>query len=254
MRLHDFLDYQARERGNTEFAIHGNRRITYREALAGQPTTPPDRLITADHDLYQMYTSGTTGQLKGAVLTHRAVTAHMTQITLAHDIHPGERVLVVAPIFHAAGASAAVFPSVYAGGCLYIQTDFKPAEVVRALSEERIGLAVFVPAMIQACLTTVPDVAQRRYDSLRLIHYGASPIAEQTLRRAIEVFRCDFSQGYGMTEMTAAITYLSSADHRRALAEKPDLLLAAGRPTVGTEVRMSAGEKRSRPSWCCVRE
>ncbi len=348
MRLHDFLDYQARERGEAEFAIHGNRRISYGEALAetnrvanafvsaglqigdriallaknsieyillyfaaakagvvpvplnyrlmpaewsyilkdagakmliaageytpavdpirselktierfvaldgpsasgwddyhrwvaSQPTTPPDHLITADHDLYQMYTSGTTGQPKGAVLTHRAVTAHTTQITLAHDIHPGERVLVVAPIFHAAGASAAAFPSIYAGGCLYIQTDFKPVEVVRALSEERIGLAVFVPAMIQACLTAVPDVAQRRYDSLRLIHYGASPIAEQTLRRAMEVFQCDFSQGYGMTEMTAGITYLSSADHRRALAEKPDLLLAAGRPLLGTEVRV----------------
>jgi acyl-CoA synthetase (AMP-forming)/AMP-acid ligase II len=348
MRLHDFLDYQARERSEAEFAIHGNRRITYGEALAetnrlanafvsaglqigdrivvlsknsieyillyfaaakagvvpvplnyrltpaewsyisndsgaklllagdeytqaigsirselktverfvafdgpgasgwddyhnwvdGQPTTPPDRLITPDYDLYQMYTSGTTGQPKGAVITHRAATWHTAQIALAHDIHPGERVLVVAPVFHAAGASAAAFPCVYGGGCLYIQTDFKPVEVVRALSEERIGLAVFVPAMIQICLTEVPDVAQRRYDSLRLMHYGASPIAEQTLRRAMQVFQCDFSQGYGMTEMTAGISYLSSAAHRRALAEKPDLLLAAGRPLLGTEVRV----------------
>ena len=348
MRLHDFLDYRAREHGEAEFAIQGNRRISYGEALAetnrlanafvsaglqigdriavlsknsiefvllyfaaakagvvpvplnyrlapvewsyilkdagaklliaageypqaidlirgelttverfvaidspdaagwddycrwvaGQPTTSPNRFITADHDLYQMYTSGTTGHPKGAVLTHRAVAMHLMQVGLALEIQPGERVLLVAPIFHVAAANLAAFPSVYAGGCLYIQTDFKPGEVVRALSEERIGLAVFVPAMIQACLTAVPDVAQRRYDSLRLIHYGASPIAEQTLRRAMEVFQCDFSQGYGMTELTAAITYLSSADHRRALAEKPDLLLAAGRPTVGTEVRI----------------
>jgi fatty-acyl-CoA synthase len=346
--LHDFLDYQARERAEAEFAIQGKRRLTYREALAetnrlanafvkaglqigdriavlsknsieylllyfaaaktgvvpvplnyrlapaewryilndagaklliaageyrpalepirpelttverfivmdapgasgwddyrhwvaGQPTTPPDRLISAEHELYQMYTSGTTGHPKGAVLTHRAVTTHLTQIALAHDIRPGERVLLVAPLFHVAGANVAAFPGVYAGGCLYIQADFKPGEVVRALSEERIGLAVVVPAMIQACLTAVADVAQRRYDSLRLIHYGASPIAEQTLRRAMQLFGCDFSQGYGMTEMTAAITYLSAADHRRALAEKPELLLAAGRPTVGTEVRV----------------
>jgi len=244
MRLHDFLDYQARERAEAEFAIQGDRRMTYGEALAetnrlanalvsaglqigdriavlsknsieyvllyfaaakagvvpvplnyrltpaewryilndagaklliaageylqavepirselprverfvaldgpgasdwddchhwvaGQSTTPPDRLITADHDLYQMYTSGTTGQPKGAVLTHRAVTAHLTQITLAHGIQPGERVLLVAPIFHVAGTSAAAFPSTYVGGCLYIQTDLKPVEVVRALS------------------------------------------------------------------------------------------------------------------------
>jgi acyl-CoA synthetase (AMP-forming)/AMP-acid ligase II len=200
----------------------------YRGWVAGQPAASPDHLITPDHDLYQMYTSGTTGRPKGAILSHRAVTAHLTQIALAHDIRPGERVLLVAPVFHVAGANVAAFVSVYVGGCLYIQADFKPDEVVRALSEEEIGLAVFVPAMIQSCLTKVPDVAQRSYHSLRLIHYGASPIAEQTLRRAMDIFQCDFSQGYGMTEMTAAITYLSPADHRRALAEKPDLLLAAG--------------------------
>src|SRR5213078_4654996 len=55
-----------------------------------------------------------------------------------------------------------------------------PVEVVRALSGAHIGLAILVPAMIQACLTAVPDVAQRRYDHLRRIHYGASPLAEQT--------------------------------------------------------------------------
>jgi acyl-CoA synthetase (AMP-forming)/AMP-acid ligase II len=348
MRLHDFLDYRAREQGDAEFAIQDNRRITYHEALAetnrianafihsglqsgdriallsknsieymllyfaaskagvvpvplnyrlapvewryiindagaqlliaagdypqaiapirhelptvarlitmdsstsgwddyrdwiaNQPTTAPNRFIADDHELFQLYTSGTTGHPKGAVLTHRAVTAHLSQIGLAHEIRTGERVLLVAPLFHVAAANAGAFPCVYAGGCMYIQTDFIPAEVVRAMSEERIGLSVLVPAMIQACLTAVPDVAQRHYDHLRLIHYGASPIAEQTLQRAIEVFQCDFSQGYGMTEMTAAITYLTAADHRRALAEQPRLLLSAGRPTTGTEVRIA---------------
>lgn len=210
----------------------------YRGWVADQPTTPPDRLITPDHDLYQMYTSGTTGRPKGAILTHGAVTAHLTQLALAHGVRPGERVLLVAPLFHVAGANVAAFVSVYVGASLYIQADFKPDEVVRALSEEAIGLGVFVPAMIRMCLTEVPDVAQRAYPSLRLVHYGASPIAEQTLRRAMAVFQCDFSQGYGMTEMTAGIAYLSPADHRRALAEKPDLLLAAGRPMLGTEVRV----------------
>jgi fatty-acyl-CoA synthase len=109
---------------------------------------------------------------------------------------------------------------------------------VRALSEERITRTTLVPAMIQACLVMVPDVAERRYDDLRLIGYGASPIAQQTLRRALEVFGCDFVQGYGMTETTSALTFLSAADHRRALLDRPDMLLSAGRPLVGTEVRV----------------
>jgi len=84
----------------------------------------------------------------------------------------------------------------------------------------------------------VPDVAAREYGALRYIVYGASPISEATLRRAMEVFGCDFVQGYGMTETTAAVTYLLPADHHRALRDKPELLLSAGRAMVGTEVRV----------------
>ncbi len=219
----------------------------YQDYIADQPETPPSYIVTPEEDLFQLYTSGTTGHPKGAVLTHQAVTTHILQMGLAHNVQPGERLLLVAPVFHVAALNAGVFPCLAAGGCLYIQTDFKPDEVVRALSEEKIGMAILVPSMIQACLTTVPDVAQRQYDDLRLIHYGASPIAEATLRRAIETFKCELSQGYGMTEMSAAIAILSWADHQRALREKPGLLLAAGRPIIGTEVRVVDADDKDVP-------
>src|SRR5512134_2223317 len=138
------------------------------------------RIRPPEDDLFQLYTSGTTGHPKGAVLTHRAVTTHILQMGLAHTIQPGERLLLVAPVFHVAALNAGAFPCLAAGGCLYIQSDFKPEEVVHALSEAQIGMAILVPAMIQACLMSVPNVAQRRYDTLRLIHYGASPIAAAT--------------------------------------------------------------------------
>jgi len=107
---------------------------------------------------------------------------------------------------------------------------------------------LLVPAMIQFCLVAVPDVRERRYDDLRMIVYGASPIAEQTLRDALEVFQCDFLQGYGMTETTAAVTYLMPADHRRALAGEPHLLLAAGRALLGTEIRIVDDDDRPVPN------
>ena len=358
MRLHDFLDYRAREQGEAEFAIHGDRRITYRSAqvevhrlanalvscgsqpgdrmailsknsieymllyfaaskvgvvpvplnyrlapaewsyilndaeakilfaagdypedvetirselktirqfiaidrpdvpgwktyqgfLADEPHLPPRHIVAPEDDLFQLYTSGTTGHPKGAILTHRSVTTHILQMGLAHNIQPGERMLLVAPVFHVAALNAGAFPCLAAGGCLYIQTDFKPDEVVRALSDAHIGMAILVPAMIQACLTAVPDVAQRRYDDLRLIHYGASPIAEATLRRAMQTFQCEFSQGYGMTEMSAAIAILSWADHQRALREKPELLVAAGRPILGTDVRIVDADDNDVPN------
>jgi acyl-CoA synthetase (AMP-forming)/AMP-acid ligase II len=174
----------------------------FRSFADGKPTAAPDREISADDDVYQMYTSGTTGRPKGAVLTHRAVAANLVQVAFAMgatiDSKPGDRWLIVAPVYHAA-AAITVFSGVYWAACLYIMPDFVPQEVVRALDEENVAMTTLVPAMIQACLVMVPDVAERQYRNLRLISYGGSPIAEQTLRRAVEVFQCDFAQGYGMT-------------------------------------------------------
>ncbi len=215
--------------------------------IDGQAAGAPAHRSAPDDDVYQMYTSGTTGRPKGAVLTHRAVVSHLFQASLAFGGAPGERTLIVAPLYHAAG-SLATFVTVQAGGALYIQEDFVPGEVVRALSEERIAMAVLVPAMIQFCLVGVPDVAARRYEALRLIIYGASPIAEQTLTRAIEAFGCDFLQAYGMTETTAAVSYLMPSDHRRALAGEPKLLLSAGRPLLGTQIRIVGEGGRSLPN------
>ena len=210
---------------------------SFQDWVTDERSTPPGRPVTEESDAYQMYTSGTTGHPKGAILTHRAVTANVRQIGHVLQLEPAERSLVVAPLFHA-GAVPSTFSCVSRGGCLYIQEAFDPSVVVRALSEERICYAVLVPSMIQACLVGVEDAAERSYDSLRLIYYGASAIAEQTLRSAVEVFQCGFVQSYGMTEATQTLTFLSPADHQRGLDEQPKLLLSAGRPATETEIRI----------------
>ncbi len=211
--------------------------LDYQAWIEDCPATPPDRHVRVDDDVYQMYTSGTTGRPKGAVLTHGAVSANLTQVEPIARAAPGERFLIVAPLYHAAAAVTA-FSCVKWAGTLYIQEDFNPVEVARALDEEKIVCAMLVPAMIQALLVYVPDIAQRRYDALRTIIYGASPIAEQTLRRSIEVFKCGFAQAYGMTETTAALTALLPHHHEAALTGQPHLLLSAGRPLVGVELRV----------------
>jgi acyl-CoA synthetase (AMP-forming)/AMP-acid ligase II len=205
--------------------------------LTDGPATPPGVEVSAADPLYQMYTSGTTGTPKGAVLSHGAVTANVVQVHLAHTAGPGDRGLVVLPMFHAAVIPAALSIVCYGGSALVLDA-FDPEQVVGVLEEQRIGLTTLVPAMLQACLVTVGDVADRRYEALRSIYYGASPIAEDTLRRAIEAFGCGFVQSYGMTEAAQALTFLSAADHRTALDERPELLLSAGRPAAGTTLRV----------------
>ncbi|MFT4570638.1 MAG: acyl-CoA synthetase (AMP-forming)/AMP-acid ligase II [Hyphomicrobiaceae bacterium] len=211
----------------------------------GSETEPPVDIQETDA-VYQMYTSGTTGRPKGAILTHRAVTAQLAQIQVIFPPDASEKYLVVAPLYHAAAAITS-FGGIAAGASLVIHSDFDPVAVVHALSDGGVARVTLVPAMIQACLLMVPDVAERSYSELRCITYGASPIAEQVLRRAIEVFGCDFAQGYGMTETTALLTYLQPEDHRRALASQPGLLLSAGRPLPGTVVRIVDGNDKEVP-------
>jgi acyl-CoA synthetase (AMP-forming)/AMP-acid ligase II len=209
----------------------------YSDWLENADQDRPDRSIDDGDDCYIMYTSGTTGHPKGAILTHRAVCSNVVQWITTVKIEPGDGYLIVAPLYHAAAAITA-YATVAQGGELVIQEDFDPAAVVDTLSDGSVTAATLVPAMIQACLVMVPDVGERTYDSLRMIGYGASPIAEATLRQAIEVFGCMFVQGYGMTETTAVLSLLPWEAHQRALAGEGHLLLAAGRPVLGTEIRI----------------
>ncbi len=198
-------------------------------------------------DALQLYTSATTGRPKGAILTHRALTASIERIGEAQALRPGERSLAVAPIFHV-GVVPTVFTAIACGACTVLQEEFNPAAVVQALDEQRIAVTVLVPSMLQACLANVAAVEERHYETLRLIYYGASPIAEATLRRAMQVFGCGFMQSYGLTETTQALTFLTPADHERALAGRADLLLSAGRAIPDTEIRIIDADGQPLPA------
>jgi acyl-CoA synthetase (AMP-forming)/AMP-acid ligase II len=212
----------------------------YANAVAAQDSANiPDRGVTASSALYQMYTSGTTGRPKGAILTHGNILANLEQMrnVIATRLGRGDKVLVAAPMYHAAGTMVGMH-GIHSGAGLVIHEDFVPRDVVDALANDGITTTVLVPAMIQACLVMVPDVTNRDYSTLKEIVYGASPIAEETLRAAIGTFQCDFYQAFGMTETTSSVVYLNADDHVRALKEKPELLLAAGRAIPGTDIRI----------------
>jgi acyl-CoA synthetase (AMP-forming)/AMP-acid ligase II len=119
----------------------------------------------------------------------------------------------------------------------------EPTELVRVLDEERIGYAVLVPSMLQMCLTTVPDVTERSYPYLRMIHTGAAPIAKPTLRRTIEVFGCDVVVGYGMTEASGAVDDPDLGVGQRA-AHAAKQLGTLGEPAAGVVRGHRAGHQR----------
>jgi acyl-CoA synthetase (AMP-forming)/AMP-acid ligase II len=212
--------------------------LDFESWTGAQPSAEPVVDLDPADDVIQMYTSGTTGLPKGVVLTHHSVTTHLTQLRVCTQAVAGTRLQVAVPFYHVAAAVGSL-NTLCSGGSLYLHEEFVPDEVVRVLDEEGIGTTFLAPAMIQALLNFVPDVAERSYRDLRLIFYGAAPIAEETLRRAIEVFGCEFAQGFGQTEATGMLTYLTADDHQRALSgERPELLRSCGRAAPATDLKI----------------
>ncbi len=211
--------------------------VDYAAWIGQHSPVAPGLDLSPGTDALQLYTSGTTGLPKGVVMTHANTTTALHQLASSGAGRPDARVLVVAPLCHVGGLFGALH-KVVGGGSVYLMEDFVPNEVVRVLDEEAIGLTFAAPAMIQALLA-VPDVADRKYEQLGTITYGAAPMTVEMLTRAMEVFGCEFAQGFGLTEAGGAATFLTAEDHRRALAgDRPELLLSTGRAMLASHIKI----------------
>lgn len=190
-------------------------------------------------DVLQLYTSGTTGLPKGVVLTHRNYRRFMEMATEVDGFAYGEdeTVMIVMPLFHVAGTNVS-FSGLAQGGRLVLVKDFTAPDAIRLVTEENVAHAFLAPAMIQMMLQC-PDVASGDYSELKSIAYGASPIAEDVLRRARETFGCDFVQFYGMTESAGSGSYLSPSAH-----DLPGKLTSCGKPWPGVDMTILDAEGR----------
>ncbi len=206
--------------------------------LAQQSTEAPSAAVTPEDAMLQMYTSGTTGNPKGVVMTHAAIVQQFTMNTvlMPNRPAPGDANLICAPMFHIGGAGSTL-GAVYAGIHIVLHKAFDPATVVDDIEQHGIVGLFMVPAMIMAVLA-LPDIEKRDFSNLKQVYYGASPISEAVLKQAMEVFGSDFVQMYGMTETCGTVVNMSPADHRRAVSGEPELLRSCGRPSVGAQIKI----------------
>jgi acyl-CoA synthetase (AMP-forming)/AMP-acid ligase II len=189
------------------------------------------------------YTGGTTGQPKGVMLSHaNLLTSALGSVASGAFLVPGGRYLHVAPMFHLAdGAGGAARTAL--GGTHVIVPGFTPAGVADTIERHRVTDVLLVPTMVQL-LVDSPDAADADLSSLRNLLYGASPISEAVLERAAKRMpTVDFTQAYGMTELSPVATLLGPADH-----QVPRLRRSAGRSAPHSEVRIVDEADRELPN------
>ena len=213
---------------------HG-RHDDYETWLARHPAVDPTVPSAPDDVAMQLYTSGTTGLPKGAMLTNANLGALIPHVSGLWQFDESSVNLVCMPLFHIGGSGWALV-GMATGGHAILFREFLPAEILVALERHRVSNALFVPAMLQV-LAAAPGAAARDYRALRSIIYGASPITNEVLVRAMRTFRCPFVQVYGLTETTGAITQLAPEDHVTD-GPRARLLRSAGKPFPSVELKV----------------
>lgn len=205
--------------------------LSVSELLAGPPpgatgSGPPS--AGAGDVAWLLFTSGTTGRAKGAMLTHTGIVAAALNTTMARPVAEDEVYLFPFPLFHVAAYN--VVHHHLRRRTVVLLPRFDALEVMASIERERITSVSLAPTML-AMLLDHPE--RRRFDlsSLRTVSYGAAAMPRTLLHRVLDEWpSVGLAQGYGMTELSGNAVFLSPEDHRRAATEDPDLLTAAGRP------------------------
>ena len=212
-----------------------SRHDRYEAWVGRHPAHDPGRASAPGDVAMQLYTSGTTGLPKGAMITNANLGTLLPHVGPWWHVDASSVNLVCMPLFHIGGSGWALL-GMHLGCHSILAREFVPPEIVETLQRHRVTNALFVPAMLQF-LSAVPGAGDGDYAALRSIVYGASPITNEVLLRSMKTFRCPFIQVYGLTETTGAITQLPPDDHATE-GPRSRLLRSAGKPFPWVELRI----------------
>ncbi|GAA2107357.1 long-chain fatty acid--CoA ligase [Microlunatus panaciterrae] len=232
--------------GSVDHELPEVRRVALTEQGLAELEVRPGDLVVSPQDrealAVLLYTAGTSGEPKGAMLTHRALLAHVHQIGRLQVVSSSDRVLALLPLFHVFGLNAVLGVSVSAGATLVIM-DASAGDVFAAIRDEQITNLPLAPSALYRMLQS--DELVSPLGSVRTVVSGAAPLpaalaAEFQRRTGLKV-----EQGYGLTEAGPGVATTFGVE-----------LLGAGhvgRPLPGVEVRIGDGRDETEPGEIWIR-
>ncbi len=204
---------------------------SYEAAIAASHPLDRAEAVTLDDISTIMYTSGTTGQPKGAIITHGMTFWNCVNLGGPAYISPSSVLLTVLPLFHTGGLNCYTNPVLHAGGTVLIMRAFDPGTALQLISDPSVGINQFfgVPAIYQF-MSQHPSFATADFSRLAIGGVGGAPMPVPLLK-VWEARGVALQQGYGMTETSPAVLTLDKEDAARKAG-------SSGKPVLHTEVRI----------------
>jgi long-chain acyl-CoA synthetase len=218
----------------------GYERLLAVDAIATVPRAPEDLA-------WLFYTSGTTGRPKGAMLTHRVLSAASHAYAMEVDpIAPGDTILHAAPMSHGSGLYMMAHVARLGINAVPESGGFEPAEIFRLFGRWPRTSMFAAPTMIKRLVDAADDCDPT---NIRTIVWGGAPMYVEDALRALDRFGPRLAQIYGQGESPMTITTLSKEDIAdRRHPRWSDRLASAGRPYACVEVSVADSEDRSLPT------
>ena len=219
----------------------------YESLIQGRETTPVICSADDGDPAIIILTSGTTGQPKGVMLTHRNLLSDAWASVISRRLQPGDVALVTAPIYQA-GALGSMLANIFRGNTIILLNGFDPAKVLAAIERERVTTVLFVPTMIVKLLQ-FPGIDHYDLSSMKTVVYGSAPMPVGILKEAMQRFGWEFMNACGATETGPAyIAVLNYEEHHLDGSPAQERrLYSIGKEGINASVRIFDEQNRELP-------
>lgn len=197
--------------------------------------------LTQEDTAYLLYTSGTTGNPKGAMLTHASIIHSLLNFQHGYGLHDGDVTMLTVPASHVTGLVALILATINVAGTTVILPAFKAPEFLAVAARERMTYTLMVPAMYNLCLLQ-PDFETHDLTAWRVAGFGGAPMPEATITRLAQVLpKLNLCNAYGSTETTSPATMFPPGS-------PVGKINSVGRPVIGAHIVVADDDGREVPA------